>query len=178
MTQDDFFELGYLSHTHGTKGQLVLVIDADNPSHYKKMESIYLDISGKPVPFFVTAVRHLRTNEYLLTIEDLDSESAELLVSKDVYMPLSALPVLKKEQYYYHQLPGYIVEDEKLGNIGTINNVFDTGTQILIAFNHKNQEAFFPLHDDLVLRVDNDLKIMYTRLPDGLLDVYITENED
>ncbi|MFN3528360.1 MAG: ribosome maturation factor RimM [Bacteroidia bacterium] len=175
MNFDQAFELGYLERVHGIHGELVLLIDADNPQAYSKLESVYLDIKGKLIPFFVQKLKPLRADTYLLKLEDINQEEdASDLVGCLVYLPLSVLPPLRDDQYYFHELIGMEVIDEIIGPVGVVRAVLETPQQFLLQFDHQGHEVLCPMHDDLLLAVDKLQRQIHLRLPDGLLDVYLS----
>lgn len=175
MNFDQTFELGFLERIHGIQGELVLLIDADNPKAYSKLESVYLDIKGKLIPFFVQKLKPIRAEVYLLKLEDIDhEEDAADLVGSHVYLPLSALPPLRDDQYYFHELIGMEVIDEILGPVGFVTAVLETPQQFLLEFDHQGHEVLCPMHDDLLLSIDKTNKQIRLQLPEGLLDVYLS----
>lgn len=173
MTFDQVFELGYLERLHGVQGEVVLVIDANQPEHYKQLGSIFLDIRGKLIPFFIEKQKQLRKNEHLLKLEDIKNEAeASDLVGSTVYLPVSQLPPLKEHQYYYHELIGMAVIDQNQQIVGTATGVLETPQQMLLQFDHEGHEVLCPMHDDIVKKVDKAARCIYLALPEGLLDVY------
>ena len=117
----------------------------------------------------------------ILNLEDSNSiESAQLLKGSALYLPLTALPELSDHQFYFHEIIGYVVQDENLGEIGQVITVYDAGPQDLLAIDHKNKEVLLPINDKTVIKVDKNKKKIFVNLPDGLLDIYLSEdnNED
>ncbi len=172
MSSDDYFELGNVVKTHGLKGELMLLLDVDQPEYYKKLESIFLEINGKLVPFFIQQI-HLQGSQARLTIEDIDSQdAAKELVGKRAFLPLNALPKLKKGQYYYHDLVGLEVFDNDQ-SIGIVREVIEAPHHMLLSVDHKGKEVLIPLEDEIILSVDLEKSIILTELPDGLLAVYL-----
>jgi 16S rRNA processing protein RimM len=170
----DGFELGFLERTHGFKGEVVLQLDVDNPSHYKKLGSVYLFKKGKLIPFFVSSSKLMGKDELLLKFEDIDDEtSARDLLGSSVHLPAEALPPLRDDQYYYHELRGMQVIDDTLGPVGMVLDVYETPQQHLLAFEHQGKEVLCPLNDTLVYKVDKKAGSIHTRLPEGLIDVYL-----
>jgi 16S rRNA processing protein RimM len=175
VTFDQAFELGYLERVHGIGGELVLQLDVDDPKAYKQLESVFLDIRGKLIPFFIEKQKALGAEQILLKLEDIHTEAeAQSLVGSTVYLPLSALPPLPDDKYYFHELQGMAVVDEQLGHVGTVTGVLETPQQYLLQFDHHGHEVLCPMHDDIVQKVDKKARTIFMRLPDGLLDVYLS----
>jgi 16S rRNA processing protein RimM len=88
------------------------------------------------------------------------------------------LPKLRDDQFYYHEIIDYQVEDEVLGTLGTVKEVYSTGAQDVLIMIYKGHEVLIPLLDEIIPKVDKQAKVVHSRLPDGLLDVYLNESYD
>lgn len=173
MTFDQVFELGYLDRIHGIKGELLLLIDVDEPDHYLKLGSVFLNVKGKLIPFFVQSIKKLRSDQLLIKFEDVQSDEEALdLVGCNVFLPIEQLPSLREDQYYFHELIGMQVYDNHLGTVGVVTMVLETPQQYLLQFDHEGCEVLCPMHDDLIEKVDKKTKTIHLNLPAGLLDVY------
>ena len=53
MKKEDCYFLGTITRTHGLQGNVVLKLDTDQPEMYNKLESIFVEVNGLLVPFFV-----------------------------------------------------------------------------------------------------------------------------
>ena len=177
MEFESCFQLGYVLKTHGLKGELVLVIDADNPQEYQKMESVFVELNKKLVPFFIDRIQ-LNGPKAIVKFEEIDSiDSAKEFKGSKLFLPLNVLPDLK-DGYYFHELIGFNVIDSNEGILGLISGVFDSGSQDLIAMQYQEKEVLIPLTDQVVTKVDKVEKAIYTTLPDGLLDIYLSDDEN
>ncbi len=177
MNFESCYQLGYVLKTHGLKGELVLVIDADDPQEYSEMESVFVEINKKLVPFFIDRIQ-LNGSKAIIKFEEIDSiENAKELKGSRIFLPLDVLPELK-DGYYFHELIGFKVIDSKDGELGLISGVFDSGSQDLIAMQYQEKEVLIPLTDEVVTKVDKPAKTIYTTLPDGLLDIYLLDDAD
>jgi 16S rRNA processing protein RimM len=173
VTFDQVFELGYLDRIHGIKGELLLLLDVDNPDHYLKLGSVFLNVKGKLIPFFVQGIKKQRNDQFLIKFEDIQSdEEAQDLVGCSAYLPIELLPPLRDDQYYFHELVGMQVHDQILGPVGNVTMVLETPQQYLLQFEHEGCEVLCPMHDDLIDKVDKAARVIHLQLPAGLLDVY------
>ena len=173
MRIEDCYQLGYVSKTHGLQGEISVILDVDVPEAYEELESVFLELpnSGTLIPFFVDTI-DIQAQRALIKFEDIDSiEQAQELVKANLYLPLNTLPELEDGQYYFHEIIGYRVVDEQLGELGSVKDVYAGSGQDLIAMDYKNQEVLIPINDELVPRVDKSAQIVHTNLPEGLLDL-------
>ena len=175
MTKDNCFELGKITKTHGLKGEVVLWLDVDFPEDYEDLESIFLDVKGELVPFFMDSYR-LSGNRAIVQFEDIDTfEKAEELVNLEAYLPLDELPALENDQFYYHEIIGFQVVDKNLGELGIVYTVHSMQAQDLLVMDYKGKEVLIPVIPEIVLEADKEAKILNVNLPEGLLEVYLED---
>ena len=177
MDIDSCYQLGYVIKPHGLKGDISIYIDADEPQVYKNLESVLIQQDSQLVPFFISKIK-VSGQKAILSLEDSnDIETAQLLKGSALYLPLSALPELKDDQFYFHEIIGFIVEDENLGEIGPVTTVYDAGPQDLLAIEHMGKEVLVPINDETVKRLDKNKKQIFVKIPDGLLDIYLSDQD-
>lgn len=173
MKVEDCFQLGHISKPHGINGELILVIDSDHPEAYENLESVFVDIKQKLVPFFIEKIR-LNGNRAQIKFDGIDEiEEAESLKGKEVYLPLSQLPELSEDQYYYHEIIGFSVTDKTKGTIGEVINIYEANGNDLLVVNYRGHEVLIPLQDEVVIEVDKARKMVSVDLPAGLLEIYL-----
>ena len=173
MELDDCFEIGYILKPHGLKGAVSIQLDVDDPSKYSKMESVLVKISDQLVPFFISSLQ-LIGNKGIMELQDISSkQEAEELRSSALMLPLELLPKLGKNQFYYHEVIGYTIVDENLGRLGVIENIFAGGNQDLIAMRFQDKEIMIPVNNEIVGNADHVNKVVNTKLPEGLLEIYL-----
>ena len=174
MRVDDCYQLGYVIKTHGLHGELSVMLEVDFPDAYQQLESVFVATSGSEtlVPFFVEHLT-IRQNKALIKFEEIDTvDQAETLLKAKLYLPLESLPPLADDQFYYHEIIGFTVEDEQQGTLGTVQDVYESTGQDMIVMQYQGREVFIPINDDIVPRVDKKQSVVYVNLPDGLLEVY------
>lgn len=178
MLKEDFYELGYIAKTHGTKGEVLGLIDADLPHHYKNLELVYLLQNGKPIPFFINKIKFSKPNQLFMLFEDVNhQEQAEELVGLQMVLPLKNLPPLPPGRFYYHELIGSQMIDRSSGPIGIIVSVLELPQQFVAAVIYQDHEVLVPLHDDFELNFDKTNQSLTINLPLGLLDVYTSKSD-
>jgi 16S rRNA processing protein RimM len=173
MNIDACYQLGYIVRTHGVKGQVVAFFDVDYPEDYEELESVFLQLSGKLVPFFIDALDIQPNGRIIIKFEDVDSiVEAEKLKNIPLFLPLDQLPELDEDQFYFHDVIGYTVVDEQLGELGTIREIYEMPYQDLMAMDYQGVEVLIPVQDELILRADKAARKLYVNLPEGLVDIY------
>lgn len=171
MKKEDCYYLGRIVKPFSYKGELVLFFDVDNIYEYEGLEYVYIEINNRLVKYNIETFR-LHGNKVVVTFEDLSPEEANVLVGKELYLPLSFLPELEGNQFYFHEVIGFEVVDKEKGNIGKIKEFIDTNQTIMIIENGE-KEILVPVVDEVIDRLDRDAKTMYITAPDGLIDIYL-----
>ncbi|MCB2407411.1 ribosome maturation factor RimM [Hymenobacter lucidus] len=178
MTIDDCYLLGSIGKTHGLKGFVVAFMDVENLDEYRGLKSVYLELPGKPgklAPYGVDKLQPQPDNKALLKLTGIDTiEAAEPLRNAKLYRPLTELPELADDQFYFHDVIGYTVVDETLGELGTVETFYEMPKQDLMGMRYQGKEILVPVVDELISHADQAEKKLYVNLPEGLLDVYLS----
>jgi 16S rRNA processing protein RimM len=177
VTQDQCYLLGYIVRTHGTAGNVVIYLDVDYPDDYEGLETVYIEIKGALVPYFIEDLNLQKQNNAIVSFEDVNTiEKAQLLVGSSLFLPLEELSELEDGEFYYHDIKGFTVADQQKGDLGIVREVYTVNGQDLIAMDYMGVEVLIPTAADIVLRADKDARKLLVSLPEGLLEVYL-DNE-
>lgn len=174
MRKEDCFYLGKIAKKFSYKGEVLAWLDTDDPGFFENMESVFVEINNHLVPFFIVESR-LHKNEFLrIKFEDIDSEeAAEKILGHALYLPLTALPKLEGDKFYFHEIIGFTAEDQRLGDIGIIVGVNDSSAQPLFEIKKGDIEILVPMIDQFIVKVDRDNKKIVLNTPEGLVDLYL-----
>ncbi|MDQ6477481.1 ribosome maturation factor RimM [Dyadobacter sp. LHD-138] len=179
MTQDSCYLLGYIVRTHGMSGDVVVFLDVDYPEDYEDLDSVYFELKGDLVPYFVERFNLQKQSKAIVRFEEVDTiEKAQALVGTSLYLPLDGLAELEDEEFYYHEIKGYTVVDENKGTLGVVREVYSLNGQDLIAMDYQGVEVLIPTAEDIVLKADKENKKLLVNLPEGLLEVYLENGAD
>lgn len=174
MRREECFALGKIIRKHSFKGEIVAKFDTDHPASYEKLESIFLDIRGELVPFFIESFT-LLPKGVRLKFEDIDDETdAENLVGRTLYLHESMLPEASEGEVFIHEIIGYAVIDATHGNIGTLDSVIE-GKQDLLVVKHPSEAIIYIpwVKDEIVTEIDKSTKRIHVNTPEGLVELYL-----
>ncbi|HXA02830.1 MAG TPA: hypothetical protein VNW99_12625, partial [Cytophagaceae bacterium] len=73
---------------------------------------------------------------------------------------------------------GYQVNDKNLGMLGKITEVYIMPGQEMLAMAWKEKEVLIPVNEHILLKADHKKKILQVDLPEGLLDLYMDDQEE
>lgn len=171
--KDKYYCLGKVIKTHGYRGELVFLLESDQPEAYAKLKLVFVNMEQSLVPWFIEDI-HIKENLAIVKLEDIsDPEVAGTLLKKELYLPLDDLQKLDKTKIYFHEVVGFKVKDKAYGDIGLVAEILERPEQDLISIMKDNKEILVPLIDENILNIDRENKVLYLETPPGLIDLYI-----
>ena len=114
MDVNDCFQLGKITKPFGYKGEVVFFLDVDDPTDYAELDSVFVEIGGKLLPYFIEEI-NIKGNKAVVRFEDVTAEESGKLVGKNLFLPLSVLPKLTGKKFYFHEIINFAVVDAKKG---------------------------------------------------------------
>lgn len=175
MNKESCYEIGFVSKPHGLNGAVTVVLDVDNPLEYQKLESVFLEISGRLVPFFISSIQ-IRNNSAIIEFEEInDRDQFNEIKSAKLFLPLDFLPQLPDDEFYYHEVIDYTVIDKNLGTLGEITGFNTSGPQPIMVMEYKGKEILIPASKEIVIKPNKKDRTMEVHLPEGLLEIYLEE---
>lgn len=174
MLKEECFYLGKIVRKFSFKGELLAKLDTDEPEAYKKLESVFVDINDKLVPFFIASSRLHKSTLLRIDFKEVENETdAEGLIGAELYLPLDKLPKLKGDKFYYHEIIGFAVEDVTYGPIGTIKKINDDTSQAIFVIDANGKEVLIPIIDDFIKELKREEKKIILDVPEGLIEIYL-----
>lgn len=175
MSPTGYFDLGYITRTHGNDGKVYVKFDVDDPTYYQELESVFFDMENKPVPFFIEYLR-FTSNGILAKFEDIDDrETAQSYTGVKLLLTDDFLPEVPKDGYFYHELIGCTLIDQQGAEnleIGEIQLIYDQTAQILLGVLRNGKECMVPLVDEFEPHFDRESKKLFMKLPEGLIEAF------
>jgi len=174
MQKKDCFFVGKIVKKYSFKGELLVKLDTDSPQEFTKMESVFVEQHKNLIPFFIERSSLHKSELLRVKFEEVtDEEGANMLIGAAVYLPLSFLPKLSGNKFYYHEIIGFKVKDEKFGMAGTIKSVNDSTSQPLFEIDYQGKEILLPINDAIILEVNRSTKTISVNAPEGLIELYL-----
>ena len=173
MRKEECFYLGKIAKKFSFKGEVLVYLDTDEPELYENMESVFVELNKNLVPFFILE-SSLHKNDFLrVKFEDVATEAdADAIMGSELYLPLSFLPKLSGDKFYYHEVIGFEIEDQRLGVVGKIVSINDSTAQPLFEVLNGEVEMLVPMIDQFLVKIDRENKKVVMNLPDGLIEMY------
>jgi len=164
LSKKRLIKIGKITRHHGLKGEVRLLYFGNNLTDFNYKE-VYLIEKGELLSLYIEKFR-FHKNFVLIKFKDINSidEVEKRLKGRFVYIDESQLPELEEEEYYWQDLIGCKVIDEKRGFIGKVVNLIDAKSNDVLIVKAGNEELLIPFIDDTVKKVDITNKIIYVSL--------------
>ena len=174
MTKEDCFYLGKIVKKYSFKGELLAKLDTDQPEIYEHLDAVFIEVNGTLIPFFIEKSQLHKSDLLRLKFDDVTDEAdADALMKCDLYLPLDSLPKLDGNKFYFHEIIGYQLNDERFGPVGTIKGVNDSTAQALFEVDRNGIEILIPMNDDFITNLDRETKTITVNTPTGLIELYL-----
>ncbi len=174
MRKEDCFYLGKVVSKYSFRGEVLVKLDTDEPEIYEKMESVFVELDKNLIPFFIKKSQLHKSALLRIAFENItDEAAAEQLLGKALYLPLSVLPPLSGNRFYYHEVIGFTLLDSVHGDIGKIQSINDSAAQALFEAEKEGKQLLLPISDDIIKKVDRTNRTIHVETPEGLVDLYL-----
>ena len=174
MNENNYYYLGKVTRKFSFKGELIVFLDTDTPSHYYGLKKIFLKVDNSYIPYFISKISKYKNNSVRVKFEDVKNESEAMeLINYEIFLPMEELPKLEGKKFYYHEVIGFKVIDINHGEIGEITHINDQSPQHLFVVKSSGKEILIPINDDFILDLDRINKIVNLKIPEGLLKIYM-----
>lgn len=166
-------KVGYIHKPHGIHGELVIRFQEEYYETLEEYPTLFLEIDNLLVPYFISddGLRFKSGESVITRFDWVDSDKkAKDLCGLSVYVNEEDVIEMDGEMPP-HELIGFQLFDETLGLIGEIDDVHDYAGNLLLSVEYQGKEALIPLNEDLIVRVDEELREIELRIPEGLFDL-------
>ncbi len=169
----DYIHIGRIAATFGVKGEVIIKHGLEKKTAFTNVEAIFVEeTKDNLLPYFIHSAKAKDSSESLVLLEGiLSKEVAHRLIRKSVWLLQKDFEKLAGKASAIG-LIGFAVFDNKT-QIGMVEEVIEQPHQILLRIMYRNKEAYIPLHEETIDKIDRRKKEIYVTLPDGLLEVYV-----
>lgn len=165
-TMEGWTEIGYITKIHGYKGNNVVKTTMDLDDYLMNLEVIFLNIENKAIPFFPERISIQKPNQILVKFEDVDTEAdAKQLVGKAVIVKSDDLP--EEEGIIGYEIVNHNTDEI----IGKIEYLMDIPNNPLAVIMKDDEEIYIPIHERLVIKLDDEKKQLHVNVLDGIVEV-------
>ncbi len=169
----EYFKIGKLVSAFGLKGEMILKHNLGKKTTLKGLQAIFIEERKERfIPWFIESTRSKSEDEVYIKLADVNiREAAVKLTQKEVWIPEADFKKFSAKSSPINLLGYTIVEGEK--SLGTILEVIEQPQQILCRTAINEKEAYIPLNEDTIKKIDKKRKQVNVVLPAGLLEIYL-----
>jgi len=163
--------LGIITKIHGFEGAVAVRLEKNFSENIPRMESVFLEIEGKPVPFFIDFFEQLDPGKACLRFQDYNTiEKVREFIGCNILIPGSLVDSDQNDTSV--NLTGFKIVSEKNSPVGSIIEVIKNPAQWLLRVkSDEGAEILIPLHEDLIIEIDERHKKLKMIIPEGLGDI-------
>jgi 16S rRNA processing protein RimM len=163
--------LGKITKVHGFEGAVTVKTEINLSENIPHGEPVFIEIDGRPVPFFVEDTDSPRPGIINIKFDDYNSsEMVKEFVGCNVL--LSGLTATDNIDEDLSELPGFTVLSVEGDIIGIISKIIPNPGQLLLEITSpKGKTLLIPLHEDLISDINNDRKTITMVIPEGLTEI-------
>lgn len=166
LTQSSVF-LGTIAKSLGKNGDALIRVNRD-ASLKKTTESVFVEIDGLLVPFFILAMQQVQDG-YIIQFDGITTpEEVRQYYGCKVYADISAMKKPTRKQSITHEIIGYSIVDEIHGSAGKVKTILDDLYNPLIEAEFEKRTYLIPVLGNYIIHADNKAKILYTKIPDDI----------
>lgn len=163
--------LGHISKVSGFEGAVTVKLEKSFIENLPQMESLFLEIEGRAVPFFISESYYPGGDILRLTFVGYDAaDKVSEFKGCKIYLTSEISTAERMDDF--GDITGYEVFTENNQLLGHIKEVIQNPGQWLLNITspHK-KEILIPLHEDFIILLDDKKKMMILKIPEGLLEI-------
>lgn len=155
---------------HGREGQVRIHIEDAFLDSLSESRAVFIDIKGSKVPFLIEGIEF--KNHILLKLDEVDTpEQAQELSQCDLYLEKSSIKEadLASEENgdEFDWLISYTLINQNDEICGTVDEIVYNAYQTLIKIRHSEGFFLWPIHEDFIIAIDKDNKLLQLELLEG-----------
>jgi 16S rRNA processing protein RimM len=171
ILKSSVFPIGQITKPHGVNGEMSFSFTSDIFDR-EDVPYFIFELQGILVPFFVDEYRFKGSTTGLLKLDGVKSdEQAREFMGLTIYLPKTFLEKVEDAEIELDYFAGFSLIDAEKGLIGIISEVDQTTDNVLFVIPTKDDEILIPAGEEYIEEIDHEKKIIYVRLPDGLLEL-------
>ena len=163
--------LGKIIKLSGYEGAVAVKLEKIFIENIPRMESVFLEIEGKLVPFFISRSEYNGADILKLWFDGYNSNNKiSEFIGCRIFLTTGFINNKRNEDF--ENLIGYkvFVQEDKL--LGSISEVMTNSEQWLINVKSVTKKnILIPFHEHFIISLDKRKKVIIMNIPDGLTEI-------
>lgn len=171
---DKLLKIAKVSKSDGTDGAVILSFLSMAPEDLEISEPVFVYFDGLPVPFFIEKFARKGNSKAVVHLSDIRNfDDAEELVGKEVYVKDEESDEADEDLvgWTIEVAEGSLRNSKKLRTsvLGKVTGYLDIPANPCLEVETEKGAVVIPLHEDFILSVDPEERVIIMNLPDGLV---------
>jgi 16S rRNA processing protein RimM len=169
---EELIPVGKIIDTHGIKGQVKVHSYSGNADSLGSTRSVILKNPAGVLCEFAVKGFKANSGRFIVTLADLDDINMALPhVGSEICLKRCQLPELENDEFYWSDLIGLQVMTEDGTLLGSIADIFETGSNDVYVVRDGTREYLIPAIAEVIKVIDPAGGKVIIRPLDGLLDL-------
>lgn len=165
----ELIQIGHSRKAKGIEGSFRVHVEDSYVEDLKKARALFVSLDGSEVPFIIESVSDQKS--ILLKLEGIDNpEDVQPLLGNEIFLHTDEVSE-KEGLQAHHPLTGYNVIDQDDQVIGRIEELLEYPDQLLAKILIEQKEVLLPIHEDLILQLNEDEQWIQISIAEGLLNL-------
>jgi 16S rRNA processing protein RimM len=163
--------LGRISRTSGYNGSVSVRLEKSFFDNIPAMESVFLEIDGKPVPFLISSSEYAGGDILKIKFRGYDTyEKVSEFAGCRIYLTTISEDNITSGNP--ESISGFKVISGNKSLIGTVMEIIQNpGHDLLKILSPDGKEILIPFHEDFILNTSDKKKTIIVDLPEGLTEI-------
>ena len=166
---DEPILVGSIARAHGLKGEVVVDVWSEVPERFKPGRSVTARFPAGVAKTLVVATARPFGDRMLIQFQGVGSRTeAEALRGADLTIARSEVASPPEGRHYRFELVGLRVRTREGSFLGSVADVFSTGSNDVIVVRGPGREMLLPSLEHVILSIDLERGEMVVEVPPGL----------
>ncbi len=170
--QNELIPVGKIIGTHGIKGLLKVYSYSGNIQSLESTKTVFLKGKNGSLSEYNIKSVSAHAGGFILALNDYSDINQVLsLTGSELCLKQNQLPVPDEDEYYWRDLIGLDVFTDQDIKLGTLVDIFETGSSDIYVVRGSSKEYLIPAIADVITNIDIPGKKMIITPLEGLLDL-------
>ena len=162
--------LGRILKIQGYDGTMTIKLEKDFIDNIPEMGSVFLEIEGKPVPFFISSSQYSGGDILKLRFDGYGTyEKVSDFAGCKLFLTTGKGKSTHSDNI---SITGFKVILSNKSTLGIIDEIINSpGQDLLKIISPENKEILIPFHEDFIARIDVKKRTITVQLPEGLTEI-------
>jgi 16S rRNA processing protein RimM len=163
--------LGRITKASGYEGAVNVKLERSFIENIPQMESVFVEIDERPVPFFIYEYEYSGTDILKLKFTDYDTVD-KVSEFRGCKVFLTSPGEAGDSNDDFAGIAGYDVYTDDNILLGYIKEIIQNPGQLLLnVTSYDKKEILIPLHEDFIIHLDDSARKLILKIPEGLTEI-------